>query len=1055
MARGKILEGSGRDDRLSGGSGDDQILGRGGDDRLEGEAGDDTIAGGDGEDRIDGASGDDSLDGGARDDRIEGGSGADTLAGGSGDDRLEGGSGRDVLIGGSGDDTLDGGSGDDVVVFDGPASSLTISWLRNGDIEVRGPDGTDRLTDVEALNIGGTVYQLGGKGAILKDDRASMTENQTIAIDVLDNDFALRDGAAMTLQKLGGGKAANGDLVAKTAEGAEVRYQNGKLAVDPKTAFDSLAKGQTVTTSFIYAVSTGGVVNQAEVKLTVTGVNDAATIKATSPGSDAGAAKPAQLTAAGQLTVIDPDQGESVFKAPASMAGAYGTFSFDTATGVWGYTADPAKLAGLTGNAVETLTVASKDGTDIHAIKVTVTGGTTGPQPIVGDDGPNSLAGTAGNDTIDGKGGEDTLDGGLGDDRLFGGAGNDILLLQGGGFANGGVGHDTVTGVGASTVSGEEGDDFLRLFTGGGTALGGAGDDRLYSGAGNDSLDGGAGTDVAYFAYDVMSASFTWLPGNVLQVTGPGGGLDTVHDVEHLSFNNFVLTRQSAPPIVRNDTGALNEGQTVTLDVLANDVSLADDHALFIQKAGFGDAANGSLVATGPGGATVTFQDGKLVYNPGTAFDYLTVGQTTTTSFNYVVRNTTGQYAQATVNLTVTGISNAPANLVLTGDDSDNTLTGGAGNDTIDGKGGVFDRLDGGGGHDLLKLDGGGTMNGGAGDDTLQGGLNDTWPSGAEARQLWGDAGDDSLTLGALGGMGFGGSGDDTIQAGSGPSYIYGFDGNDYLIGGSYAVLQGDGGTGADTAVGGANADEFYFSELGTEDWIDGGASYDTGGGQLGEGGDVIVLSADGRLTLNGVQIGVNLERIVVAAGGGNDTLESSGFLPDKLWGQAGDDRIVAGGGTSQALGHEGNDTIIMGSGGGHAGGGDGADTVQGGSFGGDLWGDGGDDLILAGTGGDWLTGSSGSDTMVGGVGDDSFFLHSDSAADRIVIAPGGGGDRVFDLMAGDVIDLSAFRIAYGTAMDAFSDLNLVGNVLTLPGGGTVTFFNPYGPLAAVDFDFG
>ena len=36
----------------------------------------------------------------------------------------------------------------------------------------------------------------------------------------------------------------------------------------------------------------------------------------------------------GTLSVNDPDSGEAVFNTPASLAGTYGTFTFNTATGV-------------------------------------------------------------------------------------------------------------------------------------------------------------------------------------------------------------------------------------------------------------------------------------------------------------------------------------------------------------------------------------------------------------------------------------------------------------------------------------------------------------------------------------------------------------------------------------------------------------------------------------------------------------------------------------------------------------------------------------------------
>ncbi|MDZ7602549.1 MAG: VCBS domain-containing protein, partial [Hoeflea sp.] len=74
----------------------------------------------------------------------------------------------------------------------------------------------------------------------------------------------------------------------------------------------------------------------------------------------------------------DPDTGQNLFEAPASLAGAYGTFTFNATTGVWGYTLNNAALnvqALNTGDVVyDTLTVKSIDGTATQVIQVTING---------------------------------------------------------------------------------------------------------------------------------------------------------------------------------------------------------------------------------------------------------------------------------------------------------------------------------------------------------------------------------------------------------------------------------------------------------------------------------------------------------------------------------------------------------------------------------------------------------------------------------------------------------------------------------------------------------
>jgi Ca2+-binding RTX toxin-like protein len=140
--------------------------------------------------------------------------------------------------------------------------------------------------------------------------------------------------------------------------------------------------------------------------------------------------------------------------------------------------------------------------------------------------------------------------------------------------------------------------------------------------------------------------------------------------------------------------------------------------------------------------------------------------------------------------------------------DSNDFISGGAGNDTFDGGGGA-DVIEGGTGNDILF--------GGAGDDNVVGG------DGQD--QLYGDADDDEL----IGGDGidqlFGGTGEDTLLGGKGGDLLEGGDDDDQLFGNEGSdelygeqgldLLEGgagddvlDGGTQDDTLIGGLGDDE-------------------------------------------------------------------------------------------------------------------------------------------------------------------------------------------------------------------------------------------------------
>lgn len=75
------------------------------------------VSGGSGDDEIIGDDKDNLLDGGAGNDKLSGGAGNDELRGGSGNDWLDGGEGDDVLYSGSGHNTLIGGAGYDRVII--------------------------------------------------------------------------------------------------------------------------------------------------------------------------------------------------------------------------------------------------------------------------------------------------------------------------------------------------------------------------------------------------------------------------------------------------------------------------------------------------------------------------------------------------------------------------------------------------------------------------------------------------------------------------------------------------------------------------------------------------------------------------------------------------------------------------------------------------------------------------------------------------------------------------------------------------------------------------
>lgn len=91
---------------------------------------------------------------------LTGGTGDDVLLGSSGNDTIHGGAGNDVLVGGPGNDELHGDAGIDAVVINNQGEPATITTDGNHTTVVTANGGTDNLYDVEVLVVDGKVNVL-------------------------------------------------------------------------------------------------------------------------------------------------------------------------------------------------------------------------------------------------------------------------------------------------------------------------------------------------------------------------------------------------------------------------------------------------------------------------------------------------------------------------------------------------------------------------------------------------------------------------------------------------------------------------------------------------------------------------------------------------------------------------------------------------------------------------------------------------------------------------------------------------------------------------------
>jgi Ca2+-binding RTX toxin-like protein len=285
------------------------------------------------------------------------------------------------------------------------------------------------------------------------------------------------------------------------------------------------------------------------------------------------------------------------------------------------------------------------------------------------------------------------------------------------------------------------------------------------------------------------------------------------------------------------------------------------------------------------------------------------------------------------------------ANVNGTGNELDNTILGNIGNNILRGMAGN-DFISGGGGNDVIEGgdDNDNLVSGGGKDRLLGGNGNDTMAANGGADFLDGGAGDDDLGGGNGDDMLYGGYGNDTLSAGAD---------NDFLDGG-YGKDTLNGGGGDDTVFG--NMDDDLLNGNDGNDLLDGGGGADKLYG--GAGNDTYVIDAGDQIFENANE-GIDTVRTGI-----NYTLGANFENLEMFWSA-----------NIDATGNASNNRLI-----GNAG----ANTLKG----------------LGGN--DYLDGGAGSDRLYGGLGSDTFAF--DSFAD----SPSANPDRIMDLTADDIIDLSA-----------------------------------------------
>lgn len=145
----RAWHGYGGNDKMYGGSLDDELHGDDGNDKLYGYGGDDILVGGGGNDSIDGGAGNDLLEGGAGNDKLVDTAGDNLVIDDSGNANITLGDGADIVITGSGNDKIVAGGGANLI--DAGDGNNKITAL-SGDDTITSGSGNDNISAGDGNN---------------------------------------------------------------------------------------------------------------------------------------------------------------------------------------------------------------------------------------------------------------------------------------------------------------------------------------------------------------------------------------------------------------------------------------------------------------------------------------------------------------------------------------------------------------------------------------------------------------------------------------------------------------------------------------------------------------------------------------------------------------------------------------------------------------------------------------------------------------------------------------------------------------------------------------
>ena len=532
---------------------------------------------------------------------------------------------------------------------------------------------------------------------------------------------------------------------------------------------------------------------------------------------------------------------------------------------------------------------------------------------------------------------------------------------------------------------------------------------------------------------------FTYKPGRAFQALGAGEEdldifqyriVDSNNETSGFSEVRFTVEGRNDRPVVRADVAAIDEDETATLNILANDSDIdANDkfevndfqlvsytvngNTVFQSPAPTNIPANGfeqsrSEIFGSAEDYTISIDEetGEVIFEAGEALKAsLDEGDIGELVFRYNVQddsgagNNTSDITRPTSTVTITISDDSPV-VVAGGFVEPATLFVNARNNQITGDGFFAgDDYDARGRRLLSNTDGSFNPN-----DAIKGtdGNDNIW-GGTRGRDLV-ESGDGNDIIGLRGG---------SVDAGADNDFVYstaeggildfvdlgdGFNNIWSLADSSFTVASGnDGGTygysdGDDILTTGSGNDFVYQ--------ISGAAQGGVKTLLLGDGNNTVSLGAVQSSEIftgsgiDGIDLGDGSHDI--DTGAGNDIINITGGRGDDMIAAgAGNDFVQASSSNDMIRGNAGNDTIFAG---------------------------GGNDIVEGNANDDFLYGQGGNDQLDGGNGDDVLYGGAGNANELT----GGGGNDIFVLERGGTQVITDFSATFGPGV-AFNGIDKIG----------------------------